>query len=68
MGKLLNKELCGFEDFPCLFELLQLPFGLLQLLFFMGNVVAKPVDLIKHHVHRGLLLPRLPCCLTWGCH
>ena len=66
MGKLLNKELCGFEDLPCLIELLQLPFGLLELFFFMGNVVAKPVDLIKHHIHRGFLLPRLPCGLNCG--
>src|SRR5438477_6952485 len=36
VGKLLNKELGGFEDFPCLLEFLQLPFGLLELLFFLG--------------------------------
>jgi hypothetical protein len=51
------KELCGFEDLPHFVELLQLPFGSLELFFFCDDGVFEPVDLVEHHLDRWMRCP-----------
>ena len=63
MDKLLVKELGSLEDLLDLLEFLKLAACQLQFFFLFRDVFAKPVDLVKDDVHRGLFLPRLPLCL-----